>query len=75
MPEAHVFTAAGKSDEQKRNMMIDITKRLGAQPGLCAYSVTVQIMEAKWSEKMTGGRTFEERRAGKTPSDHGTSLA
>ena len=36
-----------------------------------ADSVTVQIIEAKWSEKMKGGRTFEDRRAGTTPYEHG----
>ena len=28
----------------------------------------VQIVESTWSDKMKGGRTFEERRGGKAPS-------
>ena len=64
MPEVHVFMAAGKTDEQKKHMMSDITDALVNNLDCAAESVTVQIIEAKWSEKMKGGRTFDERRAG-----------
>jgi 4-oxalocrotonate tautomerase len=68
MPEVHVFMAEGKTDDQKKHMMIDITNALVTNLDCAAESVTVQIVEAKWSHKMKGGQTFEERRAGKTPS-------
>lgn len=68
MPEVHVFMAAGKTDEQKKNMMVDITNALVQNLDCAAESVTVQIIEAKWSHKMKGGQTFEERHTSKTPS-------
>jgi 4-oxalocrotonate tautomerase len=68
MPEVHVFMAAGKTDEQKKHMMTDITEALTKNLDCSAESVTVQIVEAKWSHKMKGGQTFDERRAGQTPS-------
>ena len=71
MPEVHVFMAAGKTDEQKKHMMTDITNALVGNLDCAADSVTVQIIEAKWSEKMKGGRTFVDRRAGTTPYEHG----
>lgn len=71
MPEVHVFMAEGKTDEQKKNMMLDITKALMTNLECAAESVTVQIVEAKWSHKMKAGQTFEERHAGKTPSGDG----
>ena len=61
MPEVHVFMAEGRTDEQKKNMMADITKALGDNLGVSADVVTVQIMESKLTEKMKGGITFAER--------------
>ncbi|MDP4504168.1 tautomerase family protein [Nonomuraea turcica] len=68
MPEVHVFMAAGKTDEQKRRMMIDITNALMKNLDCLPDAVTVQIIEAQWSDKMKGGQTFAERRGGTTPS-------
>ena len=68
MPEVHVFMAEGKTDEQKKHMMTDITHALMKNLDCAADSVTVQIIEAEWSHKMKGGQTFEERRGGRTPS-------
>jgi len=70
MPEVHVFMAEGRTDEQKKNMMADITKALVDNLGCPADVVTVQIIEAKWSDKMKGGRTFEERYADETPAGY-----
>jgi 4-oxalocrotonate tautomerase len=61
MPEVHVFMAEGRTDEQKKNMMADITKALVDNLGVSADVVTVQIMESKLTEKMKGGITFAER--------------
>jgi 4-oxalocrotonate tautomerase len=61
MPEVHVFMAEGRTDEQKKNMMADITRALVDNLGVSADVVTVQIIEAKLTEKMKGGKTFTER--------------
>jgi 4-oxalocrotonate tautomerase len=74
MPEVHVFMAEGRTDEQKKNMMIDITNALVNNLDCPADVVTVQIIEAKWTEKMKGGRTFEERYADKTPQSYQARL-
>jgi 4-oxalocrotonate tautomerase len=61
MPEVHVFMAEGRTDEQKKNMMGDITKALVDNLGVAPEVVTVQIVEAKLTDKMKGGKTFAER--------------
>jgi 4-oxalocrotonate tautomerase len=61
MPEVHVFMAEGRTDEQKRHMMGDITKALVDNLGVAPEVVTVQIVEAKLTDKMKGGKTFAER--------------
>ena len=61
MPEVHVFMAEGRPDEQKKNMMGDITKALVDNLGVTPEVVTVQIVEAKLTDKMKGGQTFAER--------------
>jgi 4-oxalocrotonate tautomerase len=61
MPEVHVFMAEGRTDEQKKNMMGDITKALVDNLGVPPEVVTVQIVEAKLADKMKGGTTFAER--------------
>jgi 4-oxalocrotonate tautomerase len=61
MPEVHVFMAEGRTDEQKRQMMGDITKALVDNLGVAPEVVTVQIVEAKLTDKMKGGKTFAER--------------
>ena len=74
MPEVHVFMAEGRTNEQKKNMMLDITRALVENLGCPADVVTVQIIESKWSEKMKGGKTFEERYAGNTPPGYQARL-
>ena len=61
MPEVHVFMAEGRTNEQKKNMMGDITKALVDNLGVAPEVVTVQIVEAKLTDKMKGGKTFAER--------------
>ena len=61
MPEVHVFMAEGRTNEQKKNMMLDITKALVDNLGVSADVVTVQIVESRLTEKMKGGKTFAER--------------
>jgi 4-oxalocrotonate tautomerase len=61
MPEVHVFAAEGRTPEQKKALMKDITdavvKNFGAKP----EAVTVQIIEAKKTDKAKGGVPFTER--------------
>ena len=63
MPEVTVNMAAGRTDEQKKGMMLDITQALVKNLGVDAEAVTVQINEAPRTHKMTGGKTFVERMA------------
>jgi 4-oxalocrotonate tautomerase len=65
MPEVQVFMAAGRTDEQKKAMMLDITQALVKNLGVPAEVVTVQIVEAKLTDKMKGGQTFLDRQAKK----------
>ncbi|MFI8890396.1 tautomerase family protein [Streptomyces paradoxus] len=70
MPEVHVFMAEGRTDDQKRRMMSAVTQALVDHLDCPADVVTVQIIEAKWTEKMKGGKTFAERYADETPQSY-----
>ena len=70
MPEVHVYMAEGRTDEQKKNMMRDITKALVDNLECPPEVVTVQIIESKWTDKMKGGKTFAERYAEQTPAGY-----
>jgi len=63
MPEVTINLAAGRTDEQKANMMRDITQALVKNLGVSADVVLVQINEAPLQNKMKGGKTFVERAA------------
>ena len=65
MPEITISLAAGRTDEQKKGMMLDITQALVKNLGVTSDVVTVQIVEAKLTDKMKGGQTFLERQAKK----------
>jgi 4-oxalocrotonate tautomerase len=60
MPEVTISMAAGRSDDQKKNLMLGITeafKSIGVDP----EAVVIQINEAPLAHKMKGGKTFVER--------------
>ena len=61
MPEVHVYMAAGRTSEQKKGMMLDITRALVDNLGVTPEVVTVQIIEAPLVDKMKNGQTFAER--------------
>jgi 4-oxalocrotonate tautomerase len=61
MPEVHVYMAAGRTSEQKKGMMLDITRALVENLGVAPEVVTVQIIEAPLADKMKNGQTFDER--------------
>lgn len=63
MPEVHVYLAEGRTDAQKRNLMAGVTAAVTESLGVPAEVVTVQIIEAKWTDKMKGGHTFVELNA------------
>ncbi|WP_424628053.1 2-hydroxymuconate tautomerase [Bradyrhizobium sp. SYSU BS000235] len=61
MPEVTINLAAGRTDEQKKGMMLDITQALVKNLGVDAEAVVIQINEAQLNNKMKGGKTFIER--------------
>jgi 4-oxalocrotonate tautomerase len=63
MPEITINLAAGRTDEQKKGMMLDITAALVKNLGVPAEAVVIQINEAAHTNKMKGGQTFVERYA------------
>jgi 4-oxalocrotonate tautomerase len=63
MPEVHVYLAAGRTDAQKKGVMLDITRALVDNLAVSPEVVTVQIIESPLTDKMKNGQTFEERRA------------
>ena len=65
MPEITINLAAGRTDEQKKGMMLDITQAVMKNCNVPADAVVVQINEAALINKMKGGQTFEERLAKK----------
>jgi 4-oxalocrotonate tautomerase len=64
MPEITVNMAAGRTDEQKAAMMRDISQALVKNIGVDVNDVVIQINEAPLTNKMKGGLTFVERKAG-----------
>ncbi len=65
MPEVTINLAAGRTDEQKKGLMLDMTQAVMKNCGVPADAVVVQINEAPLTNKMKGGETFAERRAKK----------
>ena len=62
MPEVHVYLASGRTVEQKKKLMSAISEAVVAAVGVELDTVTVQIVEAPLTDKMKGGKTFDERR-------------
>jgi 4-oxalocrotonate tautomerase len=65
MPEVMINLAAGRTDEAKKQLMLDITQAVMKNCNVPADAVTVQINEASLNNKMKGGQTFVERAAAK----------
>ncbi len=61
MPEVIVHAAAGRSDEQKKALMLAITDAVVKNFGAPKESVTVTIMESPKQLKMKAGVLFSER--------------
>jgi len=61
MPEVIVYAVAGRTAEQKKGLMKDITEAVVKNFGAKADAVTVQIVEAPKTDKAKGGVPFSER--------------
>lgn len=62
MPEVYVHAAQGRTAEQKRGLLVDITDAVVRNFGVDPNAVTVTIVEADPSLKAKGGVPFSERR-------------
>jgi 4-oxalocrotonate tautomerase len=61
MPEVIVHAAVGRTPEQKKQLMLDITEAVVKNFGAAKDSVTVTIMESPRELKMKAGVLFSER--------------
>ena len=61
MPEIVVYAVEGRTAEQKKGLMKDITDAVVKNFQAPPESVTVQIVEAKKDSKSKGGVPFTER--------------
>ena len=64
MPEIYVHAVKGRTLDQKRALVKDITDAVVKNFEVNPEAVVVQIVEAKKTDKMKGGLLFSER----TPS-------
>ncbi|MDB5621046.1 tautomerase family protein [Tardiphaga sp.] len=63
MPEVTISLAAGRTEEAKKQVMLDITESMVKNFGVDPEAVVIQINEAQLNNKMKGGKTFVERKA------------
>jgi 4-oxalocrotonate tautomerase len=61
MPEVYVHAVAGRSLEQKRALVKDITDAVVKNFKVGADAVTVEIVESAKENKAKGGVLFSER--------------
>lgn len=61
MPEVFVYCAEGRSPEQKKGLMKDITTAVVTNFNVQPEQVVVQIVEAPKINKAKGGVPFSER--------------
>ncbi len=62
MPEVYVHAVKGRTIEQKRALVKDITDVVMKNFSVPADAVTVEIVEAEPTAKAKGGVLFSERR-------------
>ena len=62
MPEIIVYAVEGRTPEQKKSLMRDITDVVVRNFKVPAEAVIVQIVESKKDSKSKGGVPFSERR-------------
>jgi 4-oxalocrotonate tautomerase len=61
MPEIMVFAVTGRTTEQKRGLVRDLTDAMVKNFAVAAESVTVQIIESPKDSKAKGGVLFSDR--------------
>lgn len=61
MPEIVIHLAEGRTHEQKKGLMKDVTDAVVKNTGADVNSVTVSIIETPKTLKMKGGVLFSER--------------
>ncbi len=61
MPEVFVYALDGRSLDQKRGLVKDITDAVVRNFDVPADAVMVQIVEAPKTSKAKGGKLFSER--------------
>jgi 4-oxalocrotonate tautomerase len=61
MPEIVVYAVAGRSPEQKRALMKDITDAVVKNLGVAPEQVVISIIETPKINKSRGGVPFSER--------------
>ena len=61
MPEVIVYAIAGRSPEQKKALMKDLTDALVKNYGVKPDAVTVTLVETARDSKAKGGVPFTER--------------
>ena len=61
MPEVIVYLAEGRTPEQKKSLMKDITDAVVKNAKVPADAVTVSLMETPKVNKAKGGVPFSER--------------
>jgi 4-oxalocrotonate tautomerase len=61
MPEVYVHAIEGRSKEQKRALVKDITDAVVKNFGVTAEAVLVEIVESSRDNKAKGGVLFSER--------------
>jgi 4-oxalocrotonate tautomerase len=61
MPEVVVYAVEGRTLDQKRGLLKDITNAVVKNFNVAPEAVTVQIVEAPKTSKSKGGVLFSER--------------
>jgi 4-oxalocrotonate tautomerase len=61
MPEVFVYAIEGRSLDQKRGLVKDITDAVVRNFNVTADAVMVQIVESPKTSKAKGGKLFSER--------------
>src|ERR1700745_3305846 len=65
MPEIYVYAIEGRSIDQKRALVKEITDSVVRHFGVDAEAVVVQIVESSKTNNAKGGLLFKERQAAK----------
>jgi 4-oxalocrotonate tautomerase len=60
MPEVYVYVAEGRTPEQKKALMVDLTSAVMKNLGVRAASVVVQVIESPRAAKAKGGMPYDE---------------